>query len=480
MFELSLLSSLVAPRRGRWSNSLLAILSTGVIALVVWLVIVFFSVTEGLERGWLGRLTALHGDLRITPTAGYFEAYGTRVQTWSEQAGWRLRSLPSMWSRAGDDPYNPDIDGELPPEVEQARDQPGAFPVKALQKSLEEVGLLSSSLPYQASVGVLHLHGAGSSWTQPLLAAAWEPAHPRVPELVLGSSAQVSRAVLDATQGPWPLVLPKAFRDSGAREGDRGVIAYSAIGAGGLQERKLPVRVVGFYDAGVMPVGGKIAFMPRKAVEEISSSLSLAEAPSLQGVQVFHGGSASIEQVKETLLAAMQAHGCQHCWKVESYRELEFAQELFQQFQSDRLLFSLIALIVLAVACANIVSFLILLVQERRREIGILRAMGAQTGSLALVFGGAGLLLGAGGALIGSALAGLTLAYLDHLVAFLSYLQGHPAFHAAFFGGRLPNTMSLSALQFVWIATPLLAFCSGLIPAWRACRLEPSSILKNQ
>jgi lipoprotein-releasing system permease protein len=480
VFELSLLSSLVAPRRGRWSNSLLAILSTGVIALVVWLVIVFFSVTEGLEKGWLGRLTALHGDLRITPASGYFEAYGTRVQSWSERTGWRLRSLPALWRSAVDDPYDPQSDGELPPELEQGRDQLGAFPVRALQESLRDAGLLTSSLPYQASVGVLHLHGAGSSWTQPLLLAAWEPTHPRVPELVLGPSSEVNQALSQAVQGPWPLVLPKAFRDSGAREGDRGVICYSAMGAGGLQERKLPIRVVGFYDAGVMPVGGKIAFLPSKAVEELSSSLALAEAPSLQGVQVFHVEPHKIDQTKAALLAALQHRGCAHCWKLESYRELEFAQELFQQFQSDRLLFSLIALIVLAVACANIVSFLILLVQERRREIGILRAMGAQTGSLAAVFGGAGMLLGVGGAIIGSFLAALTLANLDHLVAFLSYLQGHPAFHAAFFGGRLPNTMSLSALQFVWIATPVLAFCSGLVPAWRACRLEPSIILKNQ
>jgi ABC-type lipoprotein release transport system permease subunit len=480
VFELSLLSSYIRPQKGRWSNSLLALLATGVIALVVWLVIVFFSVTEGLEQGWVGRLTTLHGQVRITPSAGYFWAYGTQVQSWSEKTNWRGVSIPRQWRQPVGDPYDANLDGELPPELEQRRDWPGAFPVESLQEALKQAGLTEQALPFQASLGVLQLQGAAASWTQPVVAAAWEPRHPSLSKLLLEEEAQIRALMEQPSYGHWPLILPRAFRDAGAQIGDRGTMTYSALGGGGVQERKLLVRLVGFYDAGVMPVGGRIGFVPIGCVEQMGSGLSLAEAPSLQGIQLHGLPADQVAGIKTRLIQALERMGAASAWKVESYRELDFAQELFQQFQSDRLLFSLIAIIVLAVACANIISFLVLLVHEKRREIGILRAMGASTLSLAGVFGGAGMALGLSGSCLGTLLAMATLANLDHLVAFLSAIQGHPAFAAAFFGGQLPNEMSISALRFVWITTPLLAFGSGLIPAWRACRLQPSAILKSE
>ncbi len=167
-------------------------------------------------------------------------------------------------------------------------------------------------------------------------------------------------------------------------------------------------------------------------------------------------------------------------WTVESFRDMQFAKELLQQFASDRLLFSLLSLIIMAVASANIISFLVIMVYERRHEIGILRAMGAKAASLAVIFGGAGLILGVAGAALGTIFGLLTLTYLDQVIGFLSFLQGHPAFQASFFGGRLPNEISTSALCFVWLAVPLLATLSGVLPALRSSRLKPAEILRNR
>ncbi len=46
----------------------------------------------------------------------------------------------------------------------------------------------------------------------------------------------------------------------------------------------------------------------------------------------------------------------------------------------------------------------------------------------------------------------------------MSFLQGHEAFNALFFGQSLPRQLSLSALTFVLIATPLLSLIAGLVP----------------
>ena len=88
--------------------------------------------------------------------------------------------------------------------------------------------------------------------------------------------------------------------------------------------------------------------------------------------------------------------------------------------------------------------------------------------------------MGVAACLLGSAAALLTLRHLDILVSFLSALQGHAAFHPAFFGTTLPNQLSYEALLFVLIATPLLSLTAGLIPALKASRIRPSSTLRAE
>jgi lipoprotein-releasing system permease protein len=88
--------------------------------------------------------------------------------------------------------------------------------------------------------------------------------------------------------------------------------------------------------------------------------------------------------------------------------------------------------------------------------------------------------MGAVSSLFGTALAVFTLRHLDSLVSFLSALQGRAAFHPAFFGQSLPNQLSYEALLFVLIATPLLSLAAGLIPALKASRIRPSSVLRSE
>ena len=151
-----------------------------------------------------------------------------------------------------------------------------------------------------------------------------------------------------------------------------------------------------------------------------------------------------------------------------------------EQFQSDRTLFTLISIIILIVACSNIISLLVLLVNDKKKEIAVLQAMGASSFSIASIFGLCGVIMGAVSTLIGLGAAVLTLRHLDLLVHFLSSIQGHAAFHVAFFGEKLPNQLSMEALTFVLVATPLISLASGLIPAIKASRFKPSALLRTE
>jgi len=81
--------------------------------------------------------------------------------------------------------------------------------------------------------------------------------------------------------------------------------------------------------------------------------------------------------------------------------------------------------------------------------------------------------------ILGILAAYFTLHYIDGVAALLSFIQGHTAFHAAFFGDHLPNTLSESSVLFILIATPVLSLVAGLIPAWKCMKISPSSELRS-
>jgi lipoprotein-releasing system permease protein len=119
-------------------------------------------------------------------------------------------------------------------------------------------------------------------------------------------------------------------------------------------------------------------------------------------------------------------------------------------------------------------------VNDKKKEIAILRAMGATSWSISLIFGVTGAITGMMGTLIGFILATLTLHNFDTVIAILTRLQGFQPFNPLFFGNELPHALSSEALFFVVFSTLLLSIVSALIPAIKASRLQPAQILRAE
>jgi lipoprotein-releasing system permease protein len=123
---------------------------------------------------------------------------------------------------------------------------------------------------------------------------------------------------------------------------------------------------------------------------------------------------------------------------------------------------------------------LIILVNDKKLEIGILRSMGATSASIAAIFGICGMVMGAIGSLTGILAALLTLRYVNELVGFMSRLQGHDLFNPLFYGATLPTELSLEALMFVLMTTVAISLLAGIVPAFKASMMRPSAILRAE
>ena len=78
----------------------------------------------------------------------------------------------------------------------------------------------------------------------------------------------------------------------------------------------------------------------------------------------------------------------------------------------ERLIIFLVISLIIVVAAFNIISSLIMMIQEKRREIGIFMGMGATTGTIMKIFMLNGIIIGFLGSTLGMAV-GLILCYIQ-------------------------------------------------------------------
>jgi ABC-type lipoprotein release transport system permease subunit len=132
-------------------------------------------------------------------------------------------------------------------------------------------------------------------------------------------------------------------------------------------------------------------------------------------------------------------------------------------------LFGFISALVLAVSAINITHTFLMVVYQRRREIGILRSVGASRGHVRTLFLGESVFVGLLGGLLGNGLA-LGLASLADALG-RAYFRGLPFLPERFFDVRL---------EFLALSLALgVAFgvAGALIPANRAARMDPTVAL---
>ena len=482
MFELSILRKYLVPRKRHLSVTLIAALSVVVISAVVWLVLLFLSVTEGIEKTWLKKLTSLHAPLRITPTTDYLASHHYLIDTISQKAGYTARSLSEKLKNPGATLYDPLVD-ESPPKTWMTADDSFQDPLVFVSDLLSSMKKEWTDLEYDSfemGAALLRLQIKRGETPSFLTQASYLTSFPEGSTYI--HDLLLSPLQAEIPSGAAPIVLAKGFQDSEVKVGDRGWIQYQAATAGSLQEQRLPVCVSGFYDPGVLAVGSKCILAPTNIIHLINTTSPVEhfEKTASMGFCLWHADLTKTRQLAAALQKQLDQAGMSRYWTLTTYHDYEFSKDLMQQFQSDRYLFTLIGLIVLVVACSNIISFLILLVHDKKKEIGVLQALGASKRSIAFIFGGCGAAIGLLSSLIGIGAALLTLHHLDALVKFLSFLQGHSAFHTSLYGSALPSEVSVSALVFVAVITPLLSLAAGLIPAWKACKLSPSAILRSE
>ena len=152
---------------------------------------------------------------------------------------------------------------------------------------------------------------------------------------------------------------------------------------------------------------------------------------------------------------------------------LEQNKEILKAFNTEKIFLFLAIALIVVVASLNIVSTLVLMVNDKIREIGTLTAMGARPGSIAAVFMLQGLLIGAVGTVLGLTVGATVAWWLDAY----QVMKLNPD---VYFIAHVPFQTRSQDLVLVGAAALLIAFCATIYPAWKAARLRPVEAIRHE
>jgi lipoprotein-releasing system permease protein len=144
------------------------------------------------------------------------------------------------------------------------------------------------------------------------------------------------------------------------------------------------------------------------------------------------------------------------------------------------MMFIVLSLVVL-IAAFNIITGLVMMVRDKTRDIGILRAMGLPRKKVKSIFIIIGTLIGALGTLIGVILALIVGYYLEDIRQFLQNLSGSSIFdEEIYYLTKLPVHITLSSILKISGLALILSTLATIYPAWRVGKLNPVEAIRHE
>jgi lipoprotein-releasing system permease protein len=232
--------------------------------------------------------------------------------------------------------------------------------------------------------------------------------------------------------------------DLGLRAGDR-----FTIDTGSAAES---VRVSALLDLGVKDLNRRTVLVPLRSAQSLLGLPGGATVLELQLADVWQAQDMA-RQMRQT-----------YPYRVESWQDNN--AQLLSALAAQSISTAVIRAVVLAVVVLGIASVLVVSVVQKRREIGILRAMGATRGQIARVFLLQGAMVGAVGSVAGLLLAALL------IWAFTQFVRGPDG------GPLFMITLSLPTMLQVSLLATLSGVLAAAAPARRAAAMDPAQAIR--
>lgn len=281
----------------------------------------------------------------------------------------------------------------------------------------------------------------------------------------LGKYVKEGRLDQLSTEDEMPgIIIGKELAGSiGAFKGD--VISILSpvgkIGPLGMLPKIRQFKVVGIFEVGMFEYDSNLVITDIRAAQEFFDMKS-----DVTGIQLRLADIYKAPEIRERIQKKLGFPLYAKDW-------MQMNRNLFSALKLEKFAMFIILILIILVASFNIVSTLIMNVIEKKREIAILKAMGATDKGIMAIFMMQGLLIGVLGTIIGVT-GGYLLCYILNTYEIIKL----PA--DVYYLSHLPVKTKFSDFLVVSFSAITISFLATIYPAWQAAKLNPVEPLRYE
>jgi lipoprotein-releasing system permease protein len=261
------------------------------------------------------------------------------------------------------------------------------------------------------------------------------------------------------------------------RPGDDVQVTYASAGARPTA-RTDQFTVVDLYESKMSEYDSGFAFVPLRRLQEIRGMIDpQTGVDAVTTIQLRLKPGTDLNAVRDKLRAHFPID--QYPYRIQTWRDMQ--GPLLAAVQMETTLLNILLFLIIAVAGFGILATFFMIVVEKTRDIGILKALGAPSGGVMSIFLNYGFalgLVGSGAGMIGGL---LFVAYINDVAKLIEIVTGQEVFDpTVYYFERIPTDVEPIAVTGVVFGAVLIAVLASVLPALRAARLHPVEALRYE
>lgn len=234
--------------------------------------------------------------------------------------------------------------------------------------------------------------------------------------------------------------------------------------------------VVGYFKSGMSEYDSQHVYVPLEWLQRLRLLTDEQNRGAVNAIQIKVKPGVDIDRLSARVQDAL-----------ERLRPVSFRVSTWEQKQGPLLsavmieqsILNMLLFFIIAVAGFGILAIFFMIVVEKTRDIGIMKALGASTAGVRGIFLGYGLLLGAVGSGVGMAGGLLFVANINAIEKALSRVLGHKVFDdTIYYFSEIPTKVDPLTVGWIVAGALFIAVAASVWPAQRAARMHPVRALR--
>jgi lipoprotein-releasing system permease protein len=251
-------------------------------------------------------------------------------------------------------------------------------------------------------------------------------------------------------------------------------VKISTVKAGIPNTVHFNATVVDVFKSGMSEYDSNLIFCNLEYLQKVRGMFTPATGVrDITSIQIKLKDEADAKIVVERLKAVFPAG----LYSVKTWEQKQ--GPLLAAVDIETAILNVLLFLIIAVAGFGILAIFYMIVVEKTRDIGVLKALGASSGGIMSIFLSYGLALGIVGSGAGVGIGILFVHYINEIERFITWITGHKVFdERIYYFPEIPT--SISPAMVIWVATGAMAIAvlASILPARRAARLRPVEALR--